>query len=515
MNWIVEANMKVTLASLSEFKLRALRLGIALGLAMTLLGLLGAGASQPVSARSFRVGLVADWRSVSDGGFNWASYQGLLRAQRELGVVGAVYTSPSQADYLPNLQRCVADGNDLCISVGFLTADAISQTAAANPGTLFADVDFYWQAYPANLRGITFAETQAGYMAGALAGLMTHSDVVGAVSGSQIPPVERFVEPYRRGAGCANPKVTTLITYTGSFVNPELGAQIARQMMAQRADVIFGVGGSTGSGAVLAATQSGAWGIGIDTDYYYTVFMTGTVPGADKLLTSALKRVDNAVFATIADAASGAFTSGTAVYGLAADGVGLAPFHESGPFIPSTVRGRLERIKQDLIGGSITVDGPCPPYMNSAQILALPAATTTLTGSGGLATLVFSSETFGETSVITYTPQMPVNPGRDLAGIGLFFELKATSQAAGAPIQPDKAYTLTISYLDQEVVAAQITNEKALALYYRDGNQWLKEPSSKVDSVANIITATPNHFSQWAVLSEKRPVFLPTVVRSK
>jgi hypothetical protein len=243
--------------------------------------------------------------------------------------------------------------------------------------------------------------------------------------------------------------------------------------------------------------------------------MNGAVPGANRLLTSALKRVDNAVFDTIADAASSAFTSGTVVYGLATDGVRLAPFHETDPYVPSTVRGRLERIKQDLIGGKITVDGPCPPYMDTAQALALPAATTTLTGSGGLATIVFTPATFSETSVITYTPRMPVNPGRGLVGTGLFFELEATSQSTGEPVRPDKVYTLTVSYVDEGVVAAQIMNEKALALYYWDGNQWLREPSSKVDSAANTITATPNHFSLWAVLSEKRQVFLPMVKKCK
>jgi len=507
--------MKDAIAVPAGFKMRALRLGIALGLAIMLLGIFEVGVTLSASARTVHVGLVADWRSVEDGGFNWLSYQGLLRAQHELGVVGTVYTSSSSADYLPNLQRCVTDGNDLCISVGFLTADAISKTAAANPGTLFAIVDSYWQAYPANLRGITFAETEAGYLAGALAGLMSHGNVVGAVAGMSIPPVERFVQPYRHAAGCANPNVTTVITYAGTFVNPGLGAQIAQQMMSHGADVIFGVGGSTGSGAVLTATQSGAWGIGIDTDYYHTVFMDGAVPGANKILTSALKRVDNAVFDTIADAASGGFTSGTVVYGLAADGVELAPFHETAPFIPSTVRGRLERIKQDLIGGKITIDGPCPPYMNSVQTLALPAATTTLIGSGGLATMIFAPETFSESSAITYTPQVPADPGKRLAGIGLFFELEGTSQSTGAPIQPNKAFTLTASYTDEEVVAAQIMSEKDLALYYWDGNQWLKEPTSEVDTEANTITATPNHFSLWSVLSEKRLVFLPMVTRGK
>ena len=100
------------------------------------------------------------------------------------------------------------------------------------------------------------------------------------------------------------------------------------------ADVIFGVGGNTGNGAILTATQSGAWAIGVDTDQYNTVFESGSVAGSDRLLSSAMKRLDNAVFDTIGDVISGTFTSGTVLYTVAEDGVGLAPFHETDPLIP-------------------------------------------------------------------------------------------------------------------------------------------------------------------------------------
>ena len=87
--------------------------------------------------------------------------------------------------------------------------------------------------------------------------------------------------------------------------------------------------------------------------------MGGVVPGSNKLLTSAMKRVDNAVFDTIADVVSGTFTSGTVVYDLAADGVGLAPFHETDPFIPQTARDELARVRQSIISNTLDVNGPC------------------------------------------------------------------------------------------------------------------------------------------------------------
>ena len=209
-----------------------------------------------------------------------------------------------------------------------------------------------------------FDAEHAGYLAGSLAGLMSKSNVVGSVAGWEIPPVMAFVEPYRTGAQCANPAVNVIITYTGNFDDPEVGALAAQAMIAQGADVIFGVGGSMGVGAVVSATQSGAWGIGVDVDFYYSVYVSGTatLPGSDKLLSSALKRVDNAVFGTIADTISGTFTAGTVLYDLSNGGVGLAPFHEADASVSESVRGALGRVEQGLINKIIDPNGPCPSY---------------------------------------------------------------------------------------------------------------------------------------------------------
>jgi basic membrane protein A len=356
--------MTIQELNLPNSRLRLVGLSVVLALAVLsgVILLLGLQIGAPARAQSIAVGLVTHG-TVDDMGFNWLSYQGLLRAQSELGVVGAVYTSTSPADFAPNLQQCVDDGNDLCISVGFLMGDATLSAAEGNPGTDFAIVDFEWDSYPDNLRGMVFAVDEASYLAGTLAGLMTESDVIGTIGGMQIPTIEDLVEGYRNGAQCANLDVTVLISYTGTFVDPDLGAQVAQDMIAQGADVIFAPAGLTGDGAVLTATQSGVWGIGVDTDQYVTLFMSGTVAGSDKLLSSAMKRLDNAVFDTIADVVYGTFTSGTVLYDLAADGVGLAPFHEADPFVPQSVRDALERVKQGIIRSTIDVDGPCPTYI--------------------------------------------------------------------------------------------------------------------------------------------------------
>jgi len=336
-----------------------------------LLGILfWAGTTSVAAPATISVGLVTDGPEVNDMAFNWASHQGLLRAETDLGVTGTVYTSGTPADYGPQLQQCVDDGNDLCLSVGFMMAEATWNAAQANPATDFAIVDASWEEpYPDNLRGLVFAEDEVGYLAGTLAGLMTGSDVIGDIGGMPIPPVDAFVYGYRNGARCANPDVQVLIEYTNDFGNPDLGAQVAQNMMGQGADVVFAAAGATGNGAVLTATQSGAWGIGVDLDQYVTLFDNGAVDGADMLLTSAMKNLDNAVYDTITEANAGSFTSGTVRYDLAADGVALAPFHEADAAIPTAVKDTLAAVRQDIIDGAIDVWEPCwvnTPYVDGA-----------------------------------------------------------------------------------------------------------------------------------------------------
>lgn len=315
----------------------------------------------PARAITISVGLIPDVGGIHDQGFNQATYEGFVRAENELGIIGTVYTSTSGSDYATNLQQCVLDGNQLCITVGFSMGDATLSAAQAYPTTDFVTMDnvFDQGVYPDNLRGILFSEKEVAYLAGALAGKMTQSTVVGVVGGMAVPPVIRFATGYQNGAQCANPAALVIVNYTNSFTDPALGAQEAQKMLARNADVIFGAGGATGNGVVLTATQSGAWGIGVDADQFVTLFMSGTVPGSDKLLTSAMKRLDYAAFNTISDVISGTFTSGTVVETLATNGVGLAPFHQTDAAVSQAVKNYLNTVKQGIINKTIDIDYPC------------------------------------------------------------------------------------------------------------------------------------------------------------
>lgn len=309
------------------------------------------------------VGLITDETGVADGGFNQLAYQGLQRAVTNLGVTGTVYEPANSGEYELKVQQCVSDGNDLCIGVGFLLTDAIYNAAVINSGVKFAGLDTFFPSFPANLRSNSFAYREMGYLAGTLAGLMTASDTIGDIGGMEIFAVIELVEGHRNGAQCANMNIEVLEQYSGSWFDPNLGADIAQDMIAQSADVIFAPAGYTGVGAVLSAAQSGEWVIGVDVDQYHTVFGSGTVAGSEKILSSVVKRVDNAVYLDIQDAIADEFTSGEYWMNLENEGIALAPYHEADSAIPQAVKHQLALTQQNIIVGIVDVNDTCRNYL--------------------------------------------------------------------------------------------------------------------------------------------------------
>ena len=305
------------------------------------------------------IGLVTDIGGANDKGYNEMAYQGLVKAETELGITKSFYEPTSTDDFLPKLQKCADDGNKLCFAISFTMVDAVTAAANANPGTKFAIVDSYLVSPPENLRAIDFNRKEAAFLAGALAGRMSGTKIVGVVGGMDIPPVVALVEGYRNGAQCANPNMKVLIQYAGNFNDPNLGAQIAQQMMGQKADVIFSAAGPTGTGAILYSAQHGAWSIGVDTDQYLNAFGNGTIDGSAKLLSSAMNKINNAVFITVNDYMAGTFSSGNVTYNLSNDGVGLAPFHETDGVIPLATKTYLNSLRTKLINGTNKVNLTC------------------------------------------------------------------------------------------------------------------------------------------------------------
>ena len=148
--------------------------------------------------------------------------------------------------------------------------------------------------------------------------------------------------------------MTVLSVYLPTFGDPAAGAEAARSQIAAGADVIFGAGGPTGSGAIAAAAKEGTFVIGVDQDEYMTTFQGGSAPGADKIITSALKRFDNAVFQTVHDVVNGTFTNELYRGTLKNGGVDYAAAHDATAAVTPEIKARVDAVKQGLADGSIT-----------------------------------------------------------------------------------------------------------------------------------------------------------------
>src|SRR5712692_5172547 len=169
-----------------------------LGCVAVLVLLLG-GLSSPALARITQVSLVTDVGKVDDRTFNEFAYKGMMRAVKEFGLKSAFIETQQPTDYEKNIEQLASAGYEMIITVGFMLGDATKRMAQKYPQVQFAIVDFAYDSPVANIIGLLFGEDQAGFLAGALAGMMTKAKIVGMVAGADIPPVVRFRKGYEAG----------------------------------------------------------------------------------------------------------------------------------------------------------------------------------------------------------------------------------------------------------------------------------------------------------------------------
>jgi len=310
-----------------------------------------------------RVGMVSDVGGIDDASFNENTWAGLVRAQEELGVQAQFIESQAQADYEKNITEFAEQDYDLIFTVGFLLNDATAKMAPLYPDIAMAGIDQWYDPPIPNATAITFAVDQAafpiGYLAAGWAVLQDPDDPqIGYVGGMQIPPVEQFIVAYEAGANYYNEQKGTNVqvkgVYVGDFEAPDDGKIQGNSLIDEGVDVIFGVGGKTGNGGLAAAKERGKWGVGVDVDQY------NTLPNEkDILITSCMKRLDNAVFAVTEAFINGEFPGGGLYVGtLENGGVGLAPYHDFEGDIPDELKQEVEAIQEGIIAGEIDTGWP-------------------------------------------------------------------------------------------------------------------------------------------------------------
>jgi basic membrane protein A and related proteins len=300
------------------------------------------------AGKKIKIGLVTDVGGLNDRGFNHLSYVGLQRAQSELGIEQRVFQANSTQQYVPNLSTFARQGYNLTIGVGFTEATAIDTAATNFPNSHFAivDVDQTEEPHkPPNLLGLLFREQETGYLVGYLAGLEEKrkpgKDVIGSVGGQKQPPVDRFIAGYQAGAKAADPGITLLNGYSEDFSDQAKCKQVALNQIEQGAGVIFQVAGGCGLGALDAAKEKGVWGIGVDADQSFL---------GSHILTSAIKRVDTAVFLAIKSVVDGNFKGGNMIFGLKQNGVGIGKIS---PKVPQSEVAKINQVRADIISGKI------------------------------------------------------------------------------------------------------------------------------------------------------------------
>ncbi|HLD93851.1 MAG TPA: BMP family ABC transporter substrate-binding protein [Anaerolineales bacterium] len=329
----------------------------------------GGAATAPDCTKSdvFCAGLVTDTGKVDDKSFNQGCWEGLQAAKTagDADWIQYVETTDSK-DYDKNIAIFTDAGYDVIVTCGFNLTNQTYEAAKKNPNISFIGVDQFLlqdDAHPdlplANLTGLVYNEDQSGFLVGALGAWVSKSHKLGGVAGTDlVPPVWRYGEGYKAGAAYADQMsgTTTEVTvvyhsdvgFDKTFDDPEWGATTANSMMDKGVDVIFGIGGKTGNGGVIAAAQRGLYGIGVDADQYFTM-----TEAQSRLLSSAMKPLPPPIAELIKAAKAGSFPGGL-FFGPA----GYAPFHDLDGEVSAEIKAQMEELLAGILDGSIKTNVP-------------------------------------------------------------------------------------------------------------------------------------------------------------
>jgi basic membrane protein A len=322
-----------------------------IALILSLLVLPACKGTRDESGGKLRVGIVFDIGGKDDKSFNAAAWEGVKRAKEEMpDKIFLRDVEPGEPTSIEPSMRAFAErGYDLIIGVGFAQMPIMENVAKDYPNLKFALIDGVIDR--PNVASLVFKEHEGSFLVGFIAGKTTKTNKLGFVGGMDIPLIRKFAGGYKEGAKYANPRVEVYENYVGindgAWNNPGKGKELAKAQIERGADIIFQAAGASGLGVFDAAEETGKFAIGVDANQNWVK------PGF--ILTSMLKRLDNAVYMTVKDLANGKFTSGVHVYGLDNDGVGFALDEYNKNLIPQAVIDEAEQAKRDIVAGKITV----------------------------------------------------------------------------------------------------------------------------------------------------------------
>ena len=303
------------------------------------------GSKESAKDDKITVAMITDVAGVNDQSFNQSAWEGLQRAEKELGIEVKYLESKQDSDYATNIETLVDENVDLILGVGMKLADAIKEGAELYPEQNFVLVDEELKD-ASNVKSILFKAEESAYLAGLIAGKTTKTNNVGFIGGMELPVIDTFKYGFMAGVKAANPDAKVQSQYANSFTDQAKGKSIAKQMQSSNADIILAAAGDSGTGAIEAAKEANKYAIGVDRD------QSDLAP--ENVLTSAVKKLNVASYDLVKDLVEGTFKGGAEkVYGLKEGGVGIVENTKN--LIPQDVMDYVNKEANKVKNGEIKI----------------------------------------------------------------------------------------------------------------------------------------------------------------
>ncbi len=307
-------------------------------------------------AKKAPAALIVAQGGLGDKSYNDLGYSGFTEAVKKYHLTGKpVESSDPVGQAKTMLTSAGRAGYGAVIDLEYSHSTTLPTVAKAYPKTSWALINA--TAPGKNVASVLFQEQEGSYLAGALAALQTQNksdpkvntqNVIGVIGGAQSAGIDKFIVGYIQGARAVDPSIKVLTSYSNDFANPTLGAQLAKSMYSQGADVVYGVAGGTGIGIIKEAKAENHYAIGVDAD------QDALAPG--HVLTTMIKRTDVAVETLVKDYDNGAWPGGKTInLGLAQNGVGLSEFKYTKSAIGTSVIAKLNTMRANIISGKTKV----------------------------------------------------------------------------------------------------------------------------------------------------------------
>ena len=299
--------------------------------------------------KEFSPAIVYDFGGKFDRSFNQSAAEGAAKFTKDTGIAVREFEITNAAQREQAMQQMARRGASIIIAIGFTQASAVERIAKQFPDVKFALVDGVVDL--PNVQSINFREQESSFLCGMAAALASKTGKVGFVGGMDIPLIRKFALGYVEGVHFINPAAEIFQNMTGTtpaaWNDPTKGTELAKSQFGRGADVIFHAAGGTGLGVMQAAKDAGRLSIGCDSNQNYLH------PGS--VLTSAVKRVDVAVYKAFTEAKAGQWKAGQTMLGLSDDGVDYALDEHNRALITPEMEARLKRAKADIISGKLKV----------------------------------------------------------------------------------------------------------------------------------------------------------------